>query len=176
MRRLGAGHKPGHLGRHGGEGGPIRAIWGVSKALPRGMAEARQRGGHRTPWTGTVCAAPWAPLLRPVVGRTAGGGRGERTRSWRLKPTSCWQLRRLFSASLGYRRQGFARTQSLSGHQGGGPGVLLSGTFLGLDWAAGVQGCGGSRQLRGGTALGISGRPRQGTVAAGALPPGPWLR
>ena len=48
--------------------------------------------------------------------------------------------------------------------------------FLALDWAAGMQGRGGTRQLRRGTALSITGRPRQGAVPAGALPPGCWLR
>lgn len=127
LRGFWAGHKPGHLSRHRGEGGPVWAVRGVSQALPGGVTEAGQGVGYRPPWTGAVQAAPRAPLLRPVVGRAGWGGWGEGTRGWRLRPTSRRQLWSLISASLGNRRQGLRGTQSLSGRQGGGPGVLPSG-------------------------------------------------
>lgn len=50
--------------------------------------------------------------------------------------------------------------------------LALRVPFFALDWAAGVQGRGGTGELRRGTALGISGRPRQCGVPAGAIPPG----
>lgn len=54
LRGFWAGHKPGHLSRHRGEGGPIWAVRGVSQALPGGVTEAGQGVGYRPPWTGAV--------------------------------------------------------------------------------------------------------------------------
>ena len=127
LRVFWAGHKPRHLSRHRGEGGPVRAVRGVSQALPWGVTEAGQGVGDRPPWTGAVRAAPRAPLLGPVIGRAGWGGWGEGASGWKLRSTPCRQLWSLFSASLGNRRQGLCRTQSLSGRQGGGAGVLPSG-------------------------------------------------
>jgi hypothetical protein len=70
---------------------------------------------------------PWAPFLKPVIGGAGRGSGGKGTRAWRLSSTSCWHLRNLVCVSLRNRGESLSRTQSLSGCQGGGPGVLPSG-------------------------------------------------